>query len=145
MTPIKRSLAAAGAAALLSVGLAACGGAPSDASEKDFCEQVGEKAGEEFNEAFADGDWDKLAELTKEYAEEAEEVGTPEDIPDDAREGWEIQIDKAKNLDGEELEELYKKSLENPDEDSEDPFTADLSKEDKKKVEAYTEYESETC
>ena len=144
MTPIKRTLAAAGAAVFLSVGLVACGGAPTDASEKDFCRQVNKGGGKEFDEAFADGDWDKIADLTKEFAEDAEEVGTPEDIPDDAREGWEIRIEKAKDLDGDEIEDLFKQSVEDP-ESAEDPFTADLSKEDKKKVEAYNEYENETC
>jgi hypothetical protein len=145
MTSTNRSLVIAGAAVLFSLSLAACGGAPTNASEKDFCERVNQKAGEEFSEAFADGDWDKIAEITKEHAEEAEEVGTPEGIPDDAREGWELQIDAAKNFDGDEIEKAFKESLANPDEAPEDPFTANLSKDDKEKVEAYTEYENKTC
>lgn len=138
MTPIKRPLAAAGAAALLAITLTACGGAPADASVDDFCKATQDNSGgEEFFKAIEDEDWDKLEELIKEQADDIEEVGTPEDIPDDAREGFEIQLDAAKGISADDIEKAFK--------DDEDPFEADLSDEDKKKVEAYTEYENETC
>ncbi|HVK30143.1 MAG TPA: hypothetical protein VM575_17525 [Nocardioides sp.] len=138
MTPIKRPLAAAGAAALLALSLSACGGAPADASVEDFCKVTQDEAGQEdFVKAIQDEDWDKIEELIKDQADEVEEVGTPDDISDEAREGFEIQLDAAKGISADDLEKAFK--------DDEDPFEADLSSDDKKKVEAYTEYENKTC
>ncbi len=138
MTPIKRPLAAAGAAALLALTLTACGGAPADASVEDFCKVTQDDAGgEEFAKAIQDEDWDKVEELVKKQAEEVEEVGTPEDIPDDAREGFEIQLDAVSDLGADDYEKAFK--------DNKDPFEEGLEKEEQEKVEAYTEYENETC
>ena len=138
MTPIKRPLAAAGAAALLALSLSACGGAPSDASVEDFCKVTQDEAGQEdFVKAIQDEDWDKIEELIKDQADDVEEVGTPDDISDDAREGFEIQLDAAKGISADDLEKAFK--------DDEDPFEEGLSSDDKKKVEAYSEYESKTC
>lgn len=147
MISTKHPVVAAGAALLFTLSLTSCGGAPTNASEEDFCERVNAAAGEDFGKALNEGNWDRIAELTMKAAKAAEKIGTPEDIPDDAREGWQIQIDAAKNLDGDKLEKDYEASLEDPDAASEDddPFTADLSDEDKKKVKAYTDYEAETC
>lgn len=142
MTPLKRPLASAGAAVLLGLALTACGGgAPSDASVDEFCEVVTGTADDEaFSKAVADEDWDKLADLIKEQADNVEEVGTPEDIPDDAREGYEIQLDAAKDVDPDDIEKAFKEGGE-----GEDPFTADLDKDEKKKLEAYTSYQAKTC
>lgn len=139
MTPIKRPIAAAGAAVLLALSLSACGGgAPTDASKEDFCDVTqNQEDGEKAFEAISEEDWDKAADLIKEQADKVEEVGTPDDISDDAREGFEIQLDAAKSLDGDDIEKAVK--------DEEDPFESDLSDDDKDKVEAYSEYESETC
>lgn len=138
MTPIKRPLAAAGAAALLALTLTACGGAPADASVEDFCKVTQDDAGgEEFAKAIQDEDWDKVEELVKEQADEVEEVGTPEDIPDDAREGFEIQLDAVSDLSADDYEKAFK--------DNKDPFEEGLEKEEQEKVEAYNEYENETC
>lgn len=138
MTPIKRPLAAAGAAALLALTLTACGGAPADASVDDFCKVTQDEGGQEdFFKAIEEEDWDKVEELIKDQADEVEEVGTPDDISDDAREGFEIQLDAAKGISADDLEKAFK--------DDEDPFEADLSGDEKKKVEAYNEYETETC
>lgn len=138
MTPIKRPLAAAGAAVLLALALTACGGSPTNASEKDYCEAVnGINDNEDLIKAVTDEDWDKAADLLKDSAEEIEEVGTPEDIPDDAREGFELQLDASADISGDDLEKAFK--------DQEDPFEADLSGDEKKKVEAYNDYENETC
>lgn len=137
----KRPLATAGAAVLLALSLTACGGgAPSDASVKDYCAAVKGNTGDtDFLKAFEDKDYDKIADLFKEQAEKVEEVGTPKDIPDEAREGFEIQLDAIKKLDGDDV----KKGFESKD--GEDPFKDKISKDDEKKVEAYSKYESETC
>lgn len=139
MTPLKRPLVAAAATVLLALSLSACGGgAPTDASVKDFCEATqGNSNEEDFTKALEDEDWDKIRDLVQEQADEIEEVGTPEDIPDDAREGFELQLEQADDLSADDLEKAFT--------DQENPFEVDLSGEDKKKIEAYTEYESETC
>lgn len=141
MTPIKRPLASAGAAVLLALSLTACGGgAPTDASVKDFCDAVsGSSSDAAFTKAFTDKDWDKLADLVKEQADDLEKVGTPKDISDDAREGFEIQLDAAKDIDADDIEEALTKGGD------ENPFEADLSKDEKKKVEAFSEYQAKTC
>jgi len=137
----KRPLATAGATVLLALSLTACGGgSPSDASVKDYCDAVrGDTNTEAFGKALEDKDYDKIVDLFKEQAEKVEKVGTPKDISDDAREGFEIQLDAIKDIDGDDV----KKAFES-DGDS-DPFEDKISKDDKKKVEAYTKYESETC
>ena len=140
MTPIKRPLAAAGAAVLLTLSLSACGGAPTDASVKDFCKVTqDEEGGEEFFKAIEDKDWDKVEELVKKQADEVEEVGTPEDIPDDAREGYEIQLDTIRSFSADDWEKAFKEGGDD------DFFEKDLSSDEKKKVDAYTEYENKTC
>lgn len=140
MTSIKRPVAAAGAAVLLALSLTACGGgAPADASKEDYCKAVGDAGSEEFGKAITDKDYDKAVDLIKESAEKIEEVGTPEDISDEEREGFEIQLDAVKGLSGDDLKEAFEA------EEGEDPFEADLSKDEKEKVEAYNKYETETC
>ncbi|KRA38982.1 MULTISPECIES: hypothetical protein [unclassified Nocardioides] len=140
MTPIKRPLAAAGAVVLLALSLSACGGgAPTDASKDDYCKAVGDAGSEEFGKAITDKDYDKAVDLIKESADKIEEVGTPDDISDEEREGFEIQLDAVKSLDGDDLKKAFEA------EDGEDPFEADLSKDEKEKVEAYNKYENETC
>lgn len=138
MTPIKRPLAAAGAAVLFALTLTACGGVPADASVEDFCKVTQDDASqEELGKAVQEEDWEKIEELIKDQADEVEEVGTPEDISDDAREGFEIQLDAAKEVSADDLEKAFK--------DNENPFEEGLSDDEKEKVEAYTEYENETC
>ncbi|KAA1427911.1 hypothetical protein [Nocardioides antri] len=117
MIRIKRSAAAVGAATLLAFSLTACGGAPTDASEDDFCEV----ATQEPDDVDAIHDW----------ADEAEEVGTPEDIPDDARAGFEAIVELAKDIEEEDLED--------------ENFLDDLSEEEQDEFEAYATYVGETC
>lgn len=73
-----------GAGALLTTTLVACGSpqgadAPKDTSVADFCEVMSELSLANAND----------------FVDELVEVGTPADIPADAREGFEIMIDKA--------------------------------------------------
>ena len=140
MTLMKRPLASAGAVVLLALSLTACGGgAPSDASVKEFCSISAQTADEEFLAALEKKDYDKLADLFQEQAEKAEEIGTPKGIPDDAREGFEIQVDALKDIDGDTVKKAF---------ESKDPSKFEdelISKDDQKKVEAFTKYETEKC
>lgn len=137
MTPIKRPLAAAGAAVLLALSLSACGGAPTDASEKEFCETASSTdSGEEIAKASQDEDWDKVADIYHDQADELNDVGTPDGISDDEREGFEIIVDALKNIDGDDLKKA---------DGGEDPLEDEYSKDDEKKVEAFFTYVSKTC
>lgn len=99
MRNLPRFAAAAGAAVLLSFSLAACGGdgadAPTDASKDDFCEI--------FN-ADGDADYDQVVDDLK-------DVGTPEDIDGEAREGFEILIDKSGDLEDVDTEADFEEAL----------------------------------
>ena len=97
MTSLKRPAAAVGAAALLAFSLTACGGggggsdAPESASKDDFCKAFadaftplanlqGDPTEDQFNEFK-----DSVAHLG--------DVGTPSDISDDNRKGFEVFVD----------------------------------------------------
>lgn len=141
MTPIKRYFGAAGAATLLALSLTACGGsgAPTDASKDDFCEAFNSQYDffSDFDaEASADEQADAWVEGFKEYAENLEEVGTPEGISDEAREGFEITVEELKDLDADEV----KKAIEENDTEF-----AEISKDDEEKANAFNEYGTEEC
>ena len=139
MTSLKRYVGAGSAAVLLAFSLTACGGAPTDASTEDFCEAYNSSA-EIFADIDPEGDPSEQAgdatEAYKEYAEKLEEVGTPENISDDARDGFETLVDELGDLDEDDVE----KFLEDPSSE-----IAQVSEEDEKKVDEFTEYASEEC
>ena len=81
-------------------GLMSCGGDDADGSGdgkeevtvEEFC-----AAAEKFENTFTETDTTNLiegVEALKDAARELKDVGTPEDIPDDAREGLELTLDK---------------------------------------------------
>lgn len=109
---------------LVGVMTAACGGGdgPTDASSDEFCD-AWEKTGQVFAEN--SDDWDKIEEAY----DETFEVGTPENIDDDAREGFEILKDEFDSYDS--LDDM--KEAEEPGE------------EDMEKVTAFTDYQMEEC
>ncbi len=130
MTPIKRSIGAAGAAVLLAATLSACGGAPTDASTDDYCN------------AFIDSpkdlesdDTGKQVDAAGEWADDLNEVGTPEEIDGDAREGFEIFVDFLNDVSEDDI-----KDLEGADDPSE-VFDGD----DGDKVEAFINKTGEVC
>ena len=114
-----------GAGVVLMVGvLTGCGGdapddAPEEASKKDFCGAF-QKLGE------SGDDFDK----SKEAFKDLEDTGTPDDMPDDARAGFELIIDIADEADSSEDAE---KKVE------------DLSKDEQKEVEAFSTYTVKKC
>lgn len=117
-----------GAALLLVVGTsAACGGsdagsAPDNASKEDFCEAyVG----------FYELEDDATGKDLHDYADELEDTGTPDDMSDEEREGFEVYIDAINDVDEDEKVE-----------DMDDP---DVSKSDEEKGKAFSEYANEKC
>ena len=139
MTPIKRLAGTGGAAVLLALSLTACGGgasdAPDDASAKEFCEAY--NASSDLGE---DASAEDQVEEAKDQADKIIDVGTPKDISDDEREGFEIFVDAIKDLDEDDVKKFS-------DAGSEDDFKDALgaSDDDFKKVTAFLTYAAETC
>jgi hypothetical protein len=112
--------------ALMAGMLTGCGGdsggsddAPQSASKEDFCkafEAVG-SAGDDFDKG-------------KEKLQELKDTGTPEDIPDNAREGFDLLMDAVADA---ESSDDASKALD------------DLSTADQKKVREFTAYTIKKC
>ncbi len=137
MTSIKRPLAAASAAALLGLTLTACGGYPTDASEKAFCDGLDDVIAATTSVVGAEPtkkEWEKLQEAYADFGE----VGTPEKISDAERNGFEVTVDTITGLDYDEAKKSF------GDEDGDDSIPG-VSKEDQKDTVKFSEYAQKTC
>ncbi|WP_299930500.1 hypothetical protein [uncultured Nocardioides sp.] len=141
---VRARLTLTSAVLLVGTVTSACGGggsgAPSDASTDGFCEAanslMSDLAPEDTTTPELPSDED-MAQAVKDWASRMEEVGTPEDIPDDARKGFEAVVDQAKEIDAadfsmENLEDLEKGG-------------ADASQEVEEQADAFGDYLTETC
>jgi hypothetical protein len=108
------------------------GGGGDDApSAKDFCGAL-----KDFQDDFADADPTKdlkaYIQTLKDAADRLENVGTPEDMPAAAQDGFELTVTKIKGLsDSATLDDLAS--------------IGDVGDEDQKKLDALDEYISKTC
>ena len=134
MTRIKRPAAAVGAAALLAFSLTACGGggsdAPDDASKDEFCGAVGDA----FKPLFSlegEPSEDQFDEF-KDKIDELKDVGTPEDIGDDERDGFEVFVDAVSDADYDDFKD-----------DSEN--LPGVSDDDEAKAEKFISYATTEC
>ncbi|KQP63733.1 MULTISPECIES: hypothetical protein [unclassified Nocardioides] len=132
LTRLRRG-AAAGSLVLLASMATACGGSddgastPDDASSDDFCSTYSEIISSTADQEEPD------AGAIKDFADQLAEVGTPENISEDGREGFEIFIDTINEL---------------PDDASAaeiEDFDPDISDEDDAKVDAFFEYTATEC
>lgn len=118
------------AATLILVGgtTAACGGAPDDASQADFCDAyVGGTA-----DILKAGDDDKkMAAAVNDWGDKLEDTGTPDDIGEDARKGFEAVVDEAKDVEADDVKDF----------ESQDAFDGD----EKGQVEALGKYVGDNC
>ncbi|KRB78392.1 hypothetical protein ASE01_03710 [Nocardioides sp. Root190] len=138
MTFIKRPLAAAGATALLALSLSACGGgAPTDASKKDFCGGLADVvaastaiSGEEPDEK----EWTTIQEA---YADLGD-IGTPEGIGEAERNGFEVTVEAIEGLDYDEAKKSF------GDEDGSDSIPG-VSKDEEKDVDKFSAYATKNC
>ncbi len=131
MTRIKRPAAAAGAAVLLAFSLAACGGAPDDASADDFCD-----AFTGVFEPFVNVTGDPTEEQWEDFqdaTDELEDTGTPDDISDGEREGFEIFVEAVGDADYDEVKDADGNEFPGVDDD------------DTAKVTEFFGYAGETC
>lgn len=102
MTRIKRPAAAVGVAALLAFSLTACGGSPpDDASKGDFCDGVAKAFDQDFE---SDPTEDQFNDFKDDVADLGD-IGTPENIPDDARDGFEAFVDAVDELDYDDVKD----------------------------------------
>lgn len=132
---MKKALIAA-SLVLIAGALVGCGGddggsAPKAASVDDFCtafEQVTKDTS-----GVSQDDTEAQIQAAKDAVAKLADVGTPKDIPDDARAGYELLIDTIKNVD---------------DNASQDELTAifdDFSETDQKTFLAFVTYVGKTC
>ncbi len=137
-TARKTTLALAGTALALGT-LAGCGGgddsgssAPDNASTEEFCDAFNSLFTEVMAEA-GTGDMSQAVSAIKEWAENMEEVGTPDDMPDEAREGFEVFVKAAGEID----EDAKLEDLQN--------LGGDLSESDQEAGDAFGDWATETC
>ncbi|MEO9322427.1 hypothetical protein ABFT23_03000 [Nocardioides sp. C4-1] len=138
-------LAALAAPAVLLASLTACGGddgsdAPDGASKEDFCEAYqAEPALDDIDpDASPREQAEAIVGAVQEATDRLAEVGTPDDIPDDAREGFETIIDVANDLDVDEAEQAIE------EQDSE-YFDNLVTGDDRDKSDAFDEWGDDYC
>jgi hypothetical protein len=125
-------LVAGGAVACGDDGDGGIGGLGKDApSTSEFCGALKDFQ-DDFSEADPTKDLAGYITTLKDAAEKLEDVGTPDDMPDAAKEGFDLTIKKIKALsDDATLDDLAK--------------IGDVSDEDQKKIDALDEYISKEC
>lgn len=139
---IRARLTLTGAMLLVGAVTTACGGggAPTDASEKDFCETQSSFFGDLLPDDMANPEvptGEEMARAVKDWGKDLEEVGTPDDIPDDARAGFERIVEQAQDVDVsdfsiERLEDLQQGG-------------AEASEKVQKQAQAFADYLTEKC
>ena len=116
------------------------GGAPTDASEKDFCQTQSSLLEDLLPDDMTNPEVpsnEEMARAVKDWGAQLEKVGTPEDIPDDARKGFEAVVAQVRDLDAsdfdiDELEQLTTGG-------------ADASAEARSQAQAFSDYLTTTC
>lgn len=124
---------------LVGTAVSACGaaGAPTDASKDDFCKAQTsiledlDLTGEGGTPSEKD-----MADSFHTWADRIEEVGTPKGISDEQRDGFELQVKQAKDVDADDL-----------DFEGEGPsgLEDELTKDEEKQAQAFSTYVTETC
>ena len=116
------------------------GGAPSDASEKDFCDTQTSLLQDLLPDDMTNPEIpsnEEMAKAVKNWGKKLEEVGTPDDIPEDARKGFERVMEQANDVDPSDFSIDKLEQLESGG--------AEASAEAKKQAQAFTDYLTETC
>lgn len=121
---MRRLLASTSLVLAAGLSLTACSGPPEGASIDDFCEaidtsRVGEDPGQ-----------DEIDD----FVQNLEDTGTPEGIPDDAREGFEKFVDLLGDIDADADENDIQKQIED-----------DTDTDDEANIEALFKYVGEEC
>jgi hypothetical protein len=123
------------AASLVLVGGAAVGcgtgGAPTDATQEEFCDGFASLFTDMAD--LADAEEAEIVAGIKEWAAQMEEIGTPEGISDEEREGFETSLQLISDLE----EDATPEDFETLDEG--------LSQEEQDAVDAFDTYTTDTC
>ena len=137
MTSIQRPAAAAGAAVLLALSLTACGSSyPTDAPKSDFCDSFAKAALTSFDIEGEEPTEDEWENIQKAY-EDLGEVGTPDNISDDNREGFEVAVDTITDLSYDDAKESFG--------DEGDDNLPGVSKEESDKAEQFFDWAGGEC
>lgn len=104
---------------------------PADASEDEFCDAYSTLYDD--MEVMASDDTGKMIEAMKEWSDAISESGTPEDIPAEAREGYELLVEEIDDVDPDATEEEL------------DQIGDDMGDEGEKTIDAFSEWATETC
>lgn len=142
---IRTRLTMTTAALLVGAVTSACGGgggggAPSDASEGDFCDTQSSLLEDLLPDDLTNPEVptnEEMAAVVKDWGQRLEEVGTPEDIPDDARQGFEAVIQQANEIDASDFSIDKLEELEQGGKDA--------SAEAKAQASAFSDYLTEKC
>jgi hypothetical protein len=131
---MKKILAAASLLLVAGTAAACGGGAPSDASTDEFCKtQQSILEDMPTPKAGAEPDSKEVVKALKLWAERVEETGTPEDISDEARKGFEFQVKLIRDLDDDaDKEDLVK-------------IDKEMSDEEQAQSDAFDKYVQDTC
>ena len=138
---VRARLALTSTVLVVGAAASACGGgAPADASEKDFCDTQSSLFADLLPEDMSAPELpsnEEMAQAVKDWGRELEEVGTPDDISDEARAGFEQLVEQAGEIDAadfsiDKLEELEQGG-------------ADASEAAQKEADAFADYLTTTC
>ena len=117
-------------------GAAACGsddgGSDKTASKDDFCGAF-QQFYDDLTASFTEEEPENLGKVLKDAAKKIRDVGTPKDIPEDAKDGLEITLDAIDDL----PDDATSEDISN--------LEGDFSEEEKKKTEAFSDYLEKTC
>jgi hypothetical protein len=109
---------------------------PESASVEDFCDGLDAFDAEIDEDADADEQVDRAHEL----AEDLMDIGTPEDIPEDARHGFEVYVGAFTEIEADDVE-----AFENAESEDEFRELLGISEEDYADVTAFFTYAGENC
>lgn len=145
--------AALGLVVLLGVTTTGCGAgedatrAPTDASVEDFCltfVKFSTSVGAKFRSSLSGADGalpevQDLVDFTHDWAYEMSAVGTPADISEEARAGFEAVIEESAELDADDVD------LDNLDSVDPSGVPDDMSTDELNERNAFNDYTAETC
>ncbi len=140
---IRSRLALAGAVLLVGGPTAACGGsggAPTDADEERFCAAADSMLADLIPEGMTDPELpsdEDMARAVRDWGQKMEEVGTPEDISEEARQGFESVVEQAQDVEATDFSLEHLQELEQGG--------AEASAEAREQAEAFGDYLDETC
>jgi hypothetical protein len=129
---MKHALLAAGLVLVAGTAVGCGGGPPDDASQKDFCQNY-EDFNAELTKLGADAEDADFVKALKDAGEKFEETGTPEDVSEDERAGYEVFL------------ELIDKVEDDATQKDMDKLEKDLSKKERDQLDRFTTYVSDTC